>query len=212
MDEVKKIKYTSYTAGAIEAASSKEMKTWRQEVRDRLASPDLTIYDPVEQESLKVGRPSINQVEYIRGLKQGGHWEKFAEEMEKIWWGTIDTHKLDRMRLMIYLFEKARIEGNYPTDLKYWGDYEAVVRSDFIIVYLPKDTKTIGTLFEIHTAYLLGIPVYLILPDQTKTDANSTLIDVVLKSNGEVFYDVKSSCDYIREKYKLREIKQEEKK
>ena len=211
MEENRRIKYTTYTAGAIEAASAKEMKSWRAEVRDKLNSPDLVFYDPVAQESLKVGKESKNQVEYITGLKQGGHWDKFNEEMEKIWWGHIDTHKMDRMRLMIYLFEKAKIEGNYPTDLQYWGDYEAVVRSDFIIVYLPKDVKTIGTLFEIHTAYLLGIPVYLILPDQSKTDANSTLIDVVMKSSGEIFYTISECCTFIKDKYKLKEVKEEKK-
>jgi hypothetical protein len=202
-----KIKYTSYLAGAIEAASAKEMKSWRAEIAERLASPDLVFYDPVKQESLKVGKESKNQVEYITGLKQGGHWELFSDEMEKIWWGKIDTQKMDRMRLMIYLYEKAKIEGNYPSDLQYWGDYEAVVRSNFIIVYLPKDVKTVGTLFEVHTSYLLGIPVYLILPDQSKTEANSTLIDVTMKSGGEIFYNINDCCNYVREKYKLKEEK-----
>ena len=207
MADSKKIKFTSYLAGAIEAASVKEMKSWREEIKDKLISPDLVFYDPVTQESLKVGKESKNQVEYSAGLKQGGHWDKFAEEMEKIWWGHIDTATFDRIRIMIYLYEKARIEGNYTTDLQFWGDYEAVVRSNFIIVYLPKDTKTVGTLFEIHTAYLLGIPVYLILPDQSKTEANSTLIDVVMKSKGEIFYSIKECCDFVRETYKLKEEK-----
>lgn len=203
MPESKRLKYTSYTAGAIEAVSSKDMKSWRAEVRERLACIELGIYDPVEQESNKVGKESGKQVEYIKGLKQGGHWDRFSEEMEKIWWGNIDTKQLDRIRLLIYLYEKARLEGNYLTDFPYWGDYEAVVRSDFIITYLPKDTKTVGTLFEVQICYLFGIPVYLILPDQSKTDANSTLIDVVMKSGGEVFYGIKECSDFIKNKYKL---------
>lgn len=210
MEEHKRIKYTSYLAGAIESVSAKEMKSWRDEMKEKLNSSDLIFYDPVAQESSKVGKPSITQVEYIRGLKQGGHWDKFAEEMEKIWWGHIDTNKMDRIRLMIYLFEKAKIEGNYTTDLIYWGDYEAVVRSDFVIAYILKDSKTVGTLLEIHTCYLLGIPVYLIL-DQSKTEANSTLVDIVMKSNGEIFYSIKECCDFIQTKYKLKESKEEKK-
>jgi hypothetical protein len=116
MEENKRLKFTSYTAGAIEAVSNKEMKGWRTEIQEKLASPDLGIYDPVEQESNKVGKESGKQVEYIAGLKQGGHWDKFNEEMEHIWWGKIDTTKLDRIRLLIYLYEKARLEGNYRTD------------------------------------------------------------------------------------------------
>jgi hypothetical protein len=209
MEENKRLKYTSYTAGAIEAASNKEMKSWRKEVNERLASPDLGIYDPVEQESNKVGKESGKHVEYISGLKQGGHWDKFSEEMQKIWWGKIDITKLDKIRLLIYLYEKARLEGNYLTDFPYWADYEAVVRSDFIIAYLPKDTKTIGTINELHICYLFNIPIYLILPDQSKTEANSTLIDMVMKSNGDIFYSISETCTFIRDKYKLKEIKEE---
>ena len=207
MADNKRLKYTTYTAGAIEAVSTKEMKSWRAEIRERLSSPDLGIYDPVEQESAKVGKDSKTQVDYIAGLKQGGYWEKFNEEMEKIWWGKIDTTQLDRIRLLIYLYEKARLEGNYLTDFCFWGDYEAVVRSTFVITYLPKDIKTTGTILEVHICYLFGIPVYLILPDQSKTEANSTLIDIVMKSGGQVFYGIKECCEFIKDKYKLKEEK-----
>jgi len=201
--ENKRLKYTTYLAGAIESVSSKEMKTWREEIRERLNSLDLGVYDPVLQESKKVGKSSKAQCEYIAGLKQGGHWEEFINEMDKIWWGKIDISKLDRIRLLIYLYEKARIEGNYLTDLDFWGDTEAVVRSNFIIVYFPKDVKTIGTIFEIRDAYLLGIPIYLILPDHSQTESNSTLIYAV-KKDGKVFYSIKECCDFIIEKYKLK--------
>jgi hypothetical protein len=207
MEENKRLKYTSYTAGSIESATIKEMKSWRAEVREELMSPDLGIYDPVEQESFKVGRESKHHVEYIAGLKQGGHWDIFRVEMGKVWWGSLDIKKLDKIRLLIYLYEKARLEGNYLTDFRFWGDYEAVVRSDFIIVNMPKDIKTVGTMFEVQICYLFGIPIYLILPDSSKTDANSTLIDAVMESGGEIFYSVSEACKYIREKYKLREDK-----
>jgi len=205
--ENKRLKWTSYTAGAIEAVSSKEMKSWRKEISEKLCSSDLGIYDPLDQESNKVGQESGKYVEYITGLKQGGHWDKFSEEMQKIWWGKIDITKLDKIRLLIYLYEKARLEGNYLSDFPYWADYEAVVRSDFLIAYLPKDIRTVGTILEIHICYLFNIPIYLILPDHPKTEANSTLIDMVMKSGGEIFYNINTCCDFIRTKYKLRELK-----
>jgi hypothetical protein len=94
----------------------------------------------------------------------------------------------------------------------FWGDYEAVVRSDFIIVHLPKDVKTTGTILEMEICYLFGIPIYLILPTCSKTEANSTLIDITMKSGGEVFYNVGECCKFVREKYKLKEgIKEETK-
>jgi hypothetical protein len=210
--ENKRLKFTTYLAGSIESSTTKEMTTWRKEIADKLASPDLGIYDPVEQESNKVGKESGKQVEYITGLKQGGHWDIFAEEMSKIWWGKIDTLKLDKIRLLIYLYEKARLEGNYLTDFSYWGDYEATVRSDFIITYYPKGIRTVGTLNEVHTCYLFNIPIYLILPDHPKTEENSTLIDEVMKSGGEIFYSINEACTFIRDKYKLKGEKAEEKK
>jgi len=205
MEENKRLKYTSYTAGAIEFASSKEMKSWRKEVAEKLSSPDLGIYDPVEQEANKVGKESGKQVEYISGLKQSGNWTKFSEQINFIWWGKIDVDKIDKIRLLIYLYEKARLEGNYLTDFQFWADYEAVVRSDFIIAYWPKDVKTVGTILEVHVCYLFNIKIYLILPDHSKTEANSTLIDMVMKSGGEIFYSINECCDFIRDKYKLKE-------
>jgi hypothetical protein len=76
---------------------------------------------------------------------------------------------------------------------------------------LPKNTKTVGTLLEVHICYLFGIPVYLILPDHPKTEANSTLIDTVMKSGGEIFYSINECTKFIKEKYKLKEPKEEPK-
>jgi len=206
-----KIKYLSYTAGAIESVSNKEMKTWREEVTEKLASPDLVIYDPVAQESTKVGKPSGQQVEYIKGLKQAGHWDKFIEEMTKIWWGSIkpDTHIFE---LFMAMRTDSILKGNFVEDLVNYGDYEAVARSHFIIVYLPKDTRTVGTIYEIMLAFLLHIPIYLILPDHPKTECNSSLLYGVMISGGEVFYSVNDMCKFVKEKYKLKDPEKIEEK
>ena len=208
---MKKYKYTSYLAGAIEHVSAKEMKSWRQELTEKLASGDLLIYDPVVQESFKVGKPSGEQVEYIKGLKQGGHWAKFQEEMTKIWWGQINP-QADLIDLFKELQTRASIDGNFIEEMPMWGDYEAVARSNFIIVYLPKDTKTVGTIYEVMLAFLLRIPIYLILPDHSKTECNSSLLYGVIISGGDVYYSVNECAKFIREKYQLKEIIKEEKK
>ena len=207
----KKYKYTTYSAGAIEHVSNKEMKTWRQEVTEKLSSPDLLMYDPVVQESFKVGKPSGEQVEYIKGLKQGGHWTKFKEEMTKIWWGTINP-RADLIDLFKELQARASIDGNTAEEMVNWGDYEAVARSNFIVVYLPKDTKTVGTIYEVMLAFLLHIPIYLILPDSSKTECNSSLLYGVVISEGEVFYSIHDCTKYIREKYMLSETPKVEEK
>jgi len=206
-----KLKLITYTAGGIEHCSNKEMKSWRDEVAERLASPELTIYDPVKMEAEKVGKPSGEQVEYIRGLKQSGNWKRFYEEMHKIWMSNIAPNSE-----MLEVFKRIRIDkyinGVYEEDLKKMGDYQAVLVSDFIVVYMPKDIKTIGTIFEIVIAFLFNIPIYLILPDSSKTDANSSLLYGVLLSKGETFYSINDCCKFIREKYMLAEMPKEEEK
>lgn len=209
-----RVKYTTYLAGAIEHASKKEMTSWRDELTLKLKSSDLLVYDPVAQESSKVGKPSGEQVEYCKGLKRGGRWDLFFHEMWKIWFGTISENS-DIIHLLTALRMRKHIDGNRPEDLKYWGDAEAVVRSDFIIIYMPKDTKTVGTIWEQVFAFLFRIPIYLILPDGNKTEANSTLLfgtQIANNGNLQVFYNVNECISYIIDHHKLEVIEEGEKK
>ena len=204
---------TTYTAGAIEHVTKKEMATWREEIAQKLNSPDLLIYDPVRQESSKVGKGSGEQVEYIKGLKKAGRFDLVYNEMWKIWFGQI-SQNTDIIQLLTNLRMRKHIEGNTLEDLKYWGDAEAVVRSDFLIIYMPKDTKTVGTIWEQVFAMLFRIPIYLILPDAPKTEANTTLLfGDQISNNGELitFYSVNECVKYIKEKYNLKVIEKEKK-
>jgi hypothetical protein len=205
MSENIRCKFTTYTAGAIEHVSKKEMISWRDEIALKLASPDLLIYDPVAQESQKVGKKSSQQVEYIKGLKKAGKYDLFYNEMWKIWFGNI-SQNTDIMQLLTTLRMRKHIDGNHSSEMKYWGDAEAVVRSDFIICYMPEKVRTIGTIYEVMLAFLFRIPIYLILPDCSKTDANSSLIFGIQISNGEIFYSVNDCAKYIKEKYRLSEL------
>lgn len=209
----KKYKYTTYLAGAIEHVSKKEMKSWRDKLTEKVNSPDLLIYDPVEQESYKVGKQSSDQVEYIKGLKKSGNYELFYENMWRIWFGEI-SQNTDIMQLLNNLRMRKHIDGNRKEDMGYWGDSEAVVRSDFIVVYMPKNTKTVGTIYELVFAFLFRIPVYLILPDAPKTETNSSLLFGVQISGGEIFYSVNECAKFIKERYNLEtfeELKEKEK-
>lgn len=209
-----KVKYTTYLAGAIEHATVKEMRSWREEFKEKLNSPDLLIYDPVAQESSKVGKPSGKQVEYIGGLKRSGNWKLFFIEMWKIWFGHI-AQNTDIMQLLANLRMRKYIDGNTEEDLKYWGDAEAVVRSDFVIIYMPKNTKTVGTIWEEVFAFLFRIPIYLILPDCSKTEANSTLLfgDQIANNGNEpiVFYSIGECVKYVKEHHSLKFYEEEKK-
>ncbi len=200
-----KIRLTTYLAGAIEHVSSKEMTSWRDELSAKIKSKDLLIYDPVAQESSKVGKPSGEQVEYIRGLKRAGRLDLFFHEMWKIWFGQI-AENTDIIQLLTSLRMRKHIDGNRQEELQYWGDAEAVVRSDFIVIYMPKGIKTVGTIWEQVFAFLFRIPILLILPDSSKTDANSTLLfGTQIANNGDlhVFYSVNECVKHIKETYKI---------
>jgi len=195
-----KNKYTTYTAGFIEA-DPKGAESWRNKIYESLKCQDLEIYDPVKREAQKTGKKSGEHVDYVVGLKKSGRWELFMNEMNKIWLGNLQpTHDLfEVFKLLRY---RKIIDGNTKQEMDCWADYEAVIRSDFIIAYMTKDVKTIGTVIEIFLAMLFKIPVYLIL-DAPKTETNSTLLMMVMYSEGEIFYDVKKCTEFIKEKYKL---------
>jgi hypothetical protein len=202
-----RIKYTTYLAGYIES-SPKNADNWRNIVYESLKNKDLLIYCPVRQEAAKTGKITASNCEYIKGLKQGGHFEKFYEAMWKIWFGVIEPNNNTEL---IEVFRAMRtrkfIDGNRERDLEFFGDFEAVIRSDFIVAYLPKDILTVGTHWEMFVAALFKIPVYLILPDHSKTDANSTMIFGNMLSGGQIFYTVNETIKFIKEKYILTEEK-----
>ena len=202
---MEKLLLTYYTASAIEHSKNVldgKQEEWKEIIKKELSHPLVAIYDPVEREAQKTGKKSGEHVGYVVGLKQGGHWEKFLCEMKKIWWGKINPkgHKVDIMK---QLRNRFLVDGNELRDLDFWGDIEAVLRSDFICVYMEKNVKTIGTIREITYAEMFDIPIYLILPDTTKTEANSTLLEMVMNSGGEIFYNAKDAAKAIKQKYPI---------
>lgn len=198
-----RLKFTCYVAHPMEAAKAKSILESVEHIKKELNSSDLGMYIPDEQEAAKVGKEPGEQCNYIRGLKKAGHYEIFHEEMWRIWFGIIDDNS-DVIDVLRHLRMLKHINGNRIEDFKFWGDSEAVCRSDFIIVYLP-DIKTVGTHWEMLIAALFRIPIYLILPDRPKTDANSTMIFGVEKlSRGKIFYSIKDCTKYIIEKYNLK--------
>lgn len=197
-----KVRLTTYLAGAIESASKEEALTWREKVTKELNYPDILIYNPITQESVKVEKEAMDHVNYITGLKRGGHWEHFMDEMWKIWFGDINKNS-DFMEVLNALRLKKHIGGNKKSEISYWGDFEAVIRSDFIIVNLPNSIRTIGTIYEIVAAILFRIPIYLIT-DVPKTETNSSLIFGVKLSQGKTFYSLTECIAYIKEKYNIK--------
>ena len=200
-----KLLLTLYLASAIEKNNTvltEKKENHKELIKKELNHPLVGIYDPVDREAQKTGKKSGEHVGYVVGLKKAGLWKKFLEEMKKIWWGMVNTHG-NKVEIMKILRNRFLVDGNEMRDLNFWGDIEAVLRSNFIIAYMEKSVKTVGTIREIAYAELFDIPVYLILPDQTKTDANSSLLEMVMNSGGEIFYSTKDCIKYIKEKYPI---------
>jgi len=199
----KRLKLTFYMACAIEhTKKGDKAQDWKAPIKEAFNDSSIGIYDPIERESQKTGSNSEMTCDSISGLKRSGKWDQFDDKMDAIWWGNIKPGP-DKIRVMWDVRQRFRIDGNTLDDLNYWGDYEAVIRSDFIFAYLQKNVKTVGTICEIEVAHLFNIPIFLILPDQNKTDANSSLLHRVRKSGGEVFYSVGDAVKFIKEKYKI---------
>jgi len=198
-----RLKYMTYLACAIEQnTDDPTAHTWKDNIKE-LGNERFGIYDPIEQESKKTGKSFKEACDYLQGIKRGGHYEEFDFLMDEIWWGNVKPKIGNKISLLQYFKNTASIKGNFLEDFGKYGDYEAVCRSDFIIVYLQKNVKTVGTLFEVHTAYLLDIPIYLIISDQTKTEANSTLLRAIRASKGEIFYNVQDCVKKLKEIYKF---------
>lgn len=198
-----KLRLTFYMASAIEHSKvvlDAIKEDWKVYIKKELSRPDIGIYDPVEMEAGKTGRQSGDHVHYINNLKKSGHWDVFYPAIDKIWWGNINPDG-DKIEIMKALRNRFLIDGNERRDLQFWGDVEAVLRSNFIFAYIERNVKTVGTIREIVYAELFNIPVILILPDQTKTECNSTLLQMCKHSN--VCYTVQDAVKLVKEKYNI---------
>lgn len=203
-----KLVLTTYLASAIEhnkVVQDLENESHKEIIKRELGHPSFGIYDPVAREGQKSGKDCQLANQYIKNLKKAGHLDRFDEEMDKIWWGEI-TPGYDKIAIMRAIRSEYLRFGNTIDDLNHWADYQAVLRSTFIIAYIEKNVKTVGTIKEIHTAYLFNIPVMLLLPDDTVTEANSSLINMVRRSGGQVFSGATCTKDlikYLKETYKI---------
>lgn len=195
-------------AGAMESATLKEMSSWRNRFKEYFAHKKLLIYDPVDQEVCKVDCEAKDQHEQLTILKREKRNKEFFKVLWKIWFGQMPVNSD-----LVDVLKKIRLDkhayGNNTEDMNAWGDAEAVVRSDFIVVYLPDSSKTVGTYYEVCLALLFNIPIYLIIPDVVPKDEseieleriNSCLLFALQLSGGRLFGDLEGCMKYVRRKY-----------
>jgi len=203
-----KLLLTTYLAGAIENNSivlEKKIESWKDKFESELSHPLFGIYDPVKREPQKTGQNCQKANLYFKQLKEEGRMDEFDAEFRKIWWGDINPGT-DKLSLIQAIRNDFRLKGNTRADFEEWADYQSVIRSDFIVAYLEKATRTVGTYKEINTAYLLNIPVFIIMPDENIIGINSTLLNEVRDSGGKVFFGetaVNDCIQHIKITYKI---------
>jgi hypothetical protein len=205
---LQKLLLTTYLAGAIESnpiVLGQQVETWKDKFEKELAHPLFGIYDPVKREPQKTGQNCQKASEKFKDYIREGKMDEFDNGFRKIWWGDINPGT-DKLSIIQAIRNDFRLKGNTKADFEEWADYQSVIRSDFICAYLEKDTKTVGTHKEIHTAYLLNIPVYLIMPNEDILGINKTLLNEVRDSGGKVFFGETAVDDciiFIKEIYKI---------
>jgi hypothetical protein len=187
----------TYLAGPMEAVSLAEMSDWRKDISNKLKDLNIDVYDPVELEKKKVGKDAEVSIQYMKELKTNKKWKLFYKEMFKIWFGTISPNT-DILPVLQHLRMKKHIETENTRYIENMGDSEAVVRSDFIIAYLP-DVHMVGTIYEIMIAFLFRIPVYFIIPDRDITDLNTSLLFGNMISNNGTLKAYKNIDECIEE-------------
>lgn len=190
-----------YLAGFIEAEVDKSIN-WREEFRDKVKADNIFHYDPILYEAIKTNKQAGEHVRYVVGLKQGGHYELFEYEMNRIWWGSVYVPPEMRYQVLTQWRLDKIIRGLDTERIQFMGDYEATVKADAIILYYKNAIPTWGTPGEAELAYFFNIPIFA-YSDVPKTQMNSTLLKWIMGTKGDVFYDFKKLCEFIKEKYKI---------
>lgn len=152
-------------------------KEWREYIKPKLEDIGVFVFDPVTLEESKTGLDTKEMHEKILGWKRSGHWDKFMDSMNNIWFGKIG---FDDSGNMVHVL----------------GDKDYVELSDFLICHIEEGDKPVGTFYEVAFA-MFEKPIYLVT-DINKTDLSSSLIWAILHSGGQVFSTYKSLIEYLK--------------
>jgi hypothetical protein len=183
-------RFKTYLIGAMEDPSKNDDgEGWRKRITPELNELGIYCFDPTKEETQKVGMPTAELISKLNGWQLGGHWDKFTENMDKIWKG-------------VEIFDEDPITHE-PRVTKIMGDVDYVENSDFLIFHLNEGDKLGGTIAELTIAWYRGIPVYL-LTDVPKSKINKSILYFVLDSGhrqGRIFKYQSELLGHIRTKH-----------
>lgn len=190
-------KLRSYLIGSMENPALKDGgRGWRQELTPELEKRGIYVFDPTRSEQDRIGMPTEEMIDKLRGWQLSGNYKLFIENMRLIWRGRTEARPIE-----------GKIE---PDVIRILGDIDFVENSDFIIWNHKEGDKPGGTIAELVIAWYRGIPVYLVTT-MPKSEFNKSLLYFLLdsgKGQGRVFQNFTLLLEFLDDKYNLKKDKQ----
>lgn len=185
--------YKTYLIGSMESPGKKDGGVgWRQTLTPELNKRGIYAFDPTREEVKKVGMPTEELMEKLKGWQLSGNWELFNEYMRKIWRGTS------------YISETG--ETKEPQMIHVMGDVDYVEHSNFLVWNLEEGDRLGGTIAELTIAWYRGIPVYLVT-SVPKSKINKSLLYFLLDSGqgkGRTFKTQAELLEFIDDTYDVK--------
>jgi len=184
--------YKTYLIGSMEDPAKNDGGIgWRALNTPQLNARGIYCFDPTREEIKKVGMPTNELMEKLKGWQLSGNWELFVSTMRKIWRGTsivLPTDGTNEVQMVHVM-----------------GDVDYVEHSDFLIWHHEEGDKPGGTIAELVIAWYRGIPVYLVT-NCPKSKMNKSLLYFLLDSGhgqGRIFRDFEALFGFLDGKYNL---------
>jgi len=177
-------KLKSYLIGAMETPGANDAgEGWRKQITPHLNSRGIYCFDPTKEETKKVGMPTRELMEKLKGWQLSGHWDKFTENMSKIWRG---VSKMEEDPIT-----------HEPHMKHVMGDVDYVEHSDFLIFNLNEGDRLGGSIAELTIAWYRGITVYL-MTEVPKHQINKSILFFVLDSGHGCGTIVRNQSEMLR--------------
>ena len=202
-------KLITYLARPFEQSNDEDTKTgtWVSKINKSFDKRKIYVYDAAQQEAVKTKENLNKHIDSTHVMFIEKDYKVLEEEMNLIWFNS----RIAPIDIACWKFHKrhAKLFGTVG-DPNTWGDYEAVLKSDFIIARIPYPSITVGTYQELETAADFGIPIYLIIPDlkhKSRIDKskafNKSLFRNVVNSGGKWFWCVGDCIKHVKKHYKV---------
>jgi len=181
-----------YLIGPIEATKANdEGKGWRVKIKidlENLINLDgnpLYVFDPVAEESNKVGYNPKEFHKKLKGWLASGNNDKIAEGSHFIWHGK--SYFPEGSNQLIHIL----------------GDIQYVTHSNFLICRMEEGDTPCGTFMEVGIALEHNIPIY-VIQTMSRDKYPISFVGAVFASKGKFFENATQLIEFLQSEYKLK--------